>query len=365
MNLVLSDGTVFYGRSFGALREAQGEVVFNTGMAGYVETLTDPSYRGQILVMTYPLQGNYGVPEGPFESSRIQVQALIVHRHSESPSHHTSRRSLGAWLKDQGVPAIEGVDTRTLTRHLQRHGTATGKLLFAEHEVLPSSPAGGPRASLEHIDMSNVVELVTPNKVVHYPGGDLKILVVDTGTKESIIRNLRTLGATVIRVPGSYSWETYLDSVDGLMLTNGPGDPGDLSGPIERVRVALQRGLPIFGVCLGHQLLALAAGGGTYKLKYGHRSHNQPVIDLSTQRAYLTSQNHGYAVDAAPLARDWETWFVNLNDASNEGIRHRSKPFRSVQFHPEAAAGPRDTRFMFEEFLAIVGECRITRSRVA
>jgi carbamoyl-phosphate synthase small subunit len=206
--------------------------------------------------------------------------------------------------------------------------------------------------------MSSVVELVAAKEVTYYPGGELKILVIDTGTKENIIRCLQTFGATVIRVPWNHPWETYLNRIDGLMLTNGPGDPANLSEPIERVRAALHCGIPIFGICLGHQLLALAAGAKTYKLKYGHRSHNQPVVDLITQRAYLTSQNHGYAVDVSPLANEWETWFVNLNDGSNEGIRHKSKPFRSVQFHPESAAGPRDTRFMFEDFLKLAGEFR-------
>ena len=362
MKLILSEGTVFSGKSFGALREARGEVVFNTGMVGYVETLTDPSYRGQILVTTYPLQGNYGVPEGPFESSQIQVQALIVHQHCQHPSHHTSQRSLGAWLKSQGIPAIEAVDTRGLTRHLRRDGTIKGELRLEEHETNDSLPQEDGDA--EDVDMSTVVELVARKEVTHYPGGDLKILVVDTGTKENIIRRLQTLGATVIRVPWNQPWDAYLNRVDGLMLTNGPGDPVQLKDQIERVRGAFHCGIPIFGVCLGHQLMALAAGAQSYKLKYGHRSQNQPVVDLITQRAYLTSQNHGYAVDTARMAKGWKTWFVNLNDGSNEGIRHKSKPFYSVQFHPESAAGPRDTRFMFEEFLRTVGEYRATRARL-
>jgi carbamoyl-phosphate synthase small subunit len=359
MKLMLSDGIVFRGRSFGALREVRGEVVFNTGMAGYVETLTDPSYRGQILVMTYPLQGNYGVPDGPFESSRIQVQALIVHRHSRHPSHHTSQRSLGAWLESQCIPAIEGVDTRTLTQHLQRQGTIEGELLFGEDEKAASFPEAECPSFSHSIDMSTVVELVSPKEVTHYPEGDLKILLVDTGAKENIVRHLQGLGASIVRVPWDYPWETCLDGVDGLMLTNGPGDPLQLSGPTERLREALHRDIPVFGICLGHQMLALAAGGEAYKMKYGHRSHNQPVKNLQTQRAYLTSQNHGYAMDVSGLAHDWAPWFVNLNDGSNEGIRHRSKPFFSVQFHPEAAAGPRDTEFLFSDFLA---ECRLTRA---
>jgi len=364
MKLVLSDGTVFTGRSFGALREARGEVVFNTGMSGYVETLTDPSYRGQILVMTYPLQGNYGVPDGPFESSRIQVQALIVHRHSCHPSHHSSQRSLGAWLKSQAIAAIEGVDTRSLTQHLQEHGTMAGELLLGDDEQVTSSPENDSSANFTSVDMSRVVELVSANEVTHYPGGDLKILLVDTGAKESIIRHLQSLGSTIIRVPWNHPWETYLDRVDGLMLTNGPGDPLQLLRPVERLRAALHGEIPIFGICLGHQMLTLAAGGEVYKMKYGHRSHNQPVKDLHTQRAYLTSQNHGYAVDVTCLPSDWIPWFANLNDGTNEGIRHRSKPFASVQFHPEAAAGPRDTEFLFGDFLRTAGECRTTRADV-
>lgn len=362
MELVLADDTVFSGRSFGALREAQGEVVFNTGMVGYVETLTDPSYRGQILVTTYPLQGNYGVPRGPFESARIQVQALIVHQLCHQPSHHSSLQTLGAWLKSHGVPAMEGVDTRSLTRHLRRHGTIEGQLLLDASEKQACLAAGDALISPEAVEMAGVIGVVAPKAVRHYPRGERRILLVDTGAKENIVRCLQTLGATVIRVPWNDPWETYLDQVDGLMLTNGPGDPDQLSELIHllRVRQALHYGLPILAICLGHQWLALAAGGKVYKLKYGHRSHNQPVLDLTTRRAYLTSQNHGYAVDVAGLEDEWEPWFMNLNDGSNEGIRHKTKPFRSVQFHPEAAAGPRDTRFLFEDFLKAAGVFRST-----
>jgi carbamoyl-phosphate synthase small subunit len=365
MELILADGTVFSGRSFGALREAQGEVVFNTGMVGYVETLTDPSYRGQILVATYPLQGNYGVPDGPFESSRIQVQAMIVHQHCHRPSHHTAQRSLGAWLESQGIPAMEGVDTRSLTRHLRRHGTIEGQLLLDASEKQACLAAGNALTAPEAVDMAGVIGIVAPQEVRHYPAGELRILLVDTGTKENIVRCLQTLGATVIRVPWNYPWETYLKKVDGLMLTNGPGDPAQLAERIHLrpVRHALHAGIPLLGICLGHQWLALAAGGKVYKLKYGHRSQNQPVLDLTTRRAYLTSHNHGYAVDVAGLGDEWEPWFMNLNDGSNEGLRHKTKPFRSVQFHPEAAAGPRDTRFLFADFLSAAGACRSTYGR--
>ncbi len=356
MNLVLEDGTICAGKPFGAPRDVAGEVVFNTGLTGYVETLTDPSYRGQILVLTYPLQGNYGVPAGPYESGRIQVQGLVVSHYSSAPSHHASVRSLGSWLESEGVPALFGVDTRTLTRRLREHGTMPGFLLGA-------GETAARKARADVVDMRRVVDDVTPREVVRYEGGSLRVLVIDTGAKENIVRSLRKRGAAVIRAPFHTHWESLLGEVDGVMLTNGPGDPADLGGLTERLRGCLSRGLPTFGICLGHQLLARAAGARTFKLKYGHRSQNQPVIDLVTQRAYVTSQNHGYAVAEDTIPADWEPWFQNLNDGTNEGIRHRYRPFRSVQFHPEAAAGPRDTAYMFDDFMRMVGEMKGTGGR--
>jgi len=343
--LVLADGSQFSGRAFGADREVCGEVVFNTGLSGYVETLTDPSYRGQILVLTYPLQGNYGVPDGPFESARIQVEGLVISRHATHPSHHESRRSLGDWLKSQDVPAIEAVDTRTLTRRLREHGTIQGYLL---HDGTTAATA---QTSIRPVDMDRVAELVAPKAVTRHTGGDTPILVIDTGAKASIARKLQSRGASVITAPFMCHWEPLLDEVRGVLLTNGPGDPASLMPLVERIRTVLDRNLPVFGICLGHQLLALAAGGRTYKLPYGHRSQNQPVMDMFTRHAYVTSQNHGYAVETESLPGDWQPWFVNLNDGTNEGLRHRSRPFMSVQFHPEAAPGPRDTEFLFDEFL--------------
>jgi carbamoyl-phosphate synthase small subunit len=364
MKLVLADGTTFYGRSFGAPTEIRGEVVFNTGMVGYVETLTDPSYRGQILVATYPLQGNYGVPDGRFESARIQVQGLVVHHHCDRPSHRTSTRTLGAWLRAQGIPAIAGVDTRSLTRHLRTHGTIEGQLSLDEGEAGASPARHGLLVGPAAVDMSHVVDLVAPLEVTYHGDGELRVLLVDTGSKENIVRCLEAGGATVVRVPWNRPWDTYLHEVDGLVLPNGPGSPTQLADPIElrRIEKAMHLEMPILGICLGHQWLAQAAGATILKMKYGHRSHNQPVMDLTTGRAYLTSQNHGYAVDMTALAPDWEPWFVNLNDGSNEGIRHLHKPFRSVQFHPEAAAGPRDTRFVLEEFLRAVADSRSVRA---
>ena len=345
MKLHLTDGTVVAGRAFGADREVGGEVVFNTGMSGYVETLTDPSYRGQILVLTYPLQGNYGVPEGSFESSRIQVEGLIVTRYSARPSHHSLVTSLGDWLKSHNVPAIEGVDTRTLTRRLREHGTMQGFLLRE------STPFEHAKANVSSIDMARVVGLVAQGEITRHPGGDTRVLVIDTGAKASIIRKLQARGAAVTVAPFATRWEPLLDEVDGVVLTNGPGDPADLMPLVERVRTVLASGLPVLGICLGHQLVALAAGARTYKLPYGHRSQNQPVMDVVTRHAYVTSQNHGYAVDERTLPGDWAPWFVNLNDGTNEGIQHRYRPFRTVQFHPEAAPGPLDTEFLFDDFL--------------
>jgi carbamoyl-phosphate synthase small subunit len=350
--VLLADGLSYIGKSFGAPRHVSGEVVFCTGLSGYVETLTDPSYRGQILVLTYPLQGNYGVPQGPLESGRIQVQGLVVLKHCNTPSHHASLRSLGEWLRTEGIPAVEAVDTRAITKHLREYGTMRGTLNCAAVGSQPESP----------IDISKLVQGVIPVNESHYPGTTgLKILVVDTGCKENIVRCLVERGVEVWRMPYLAQWEDRLPQVDGLVLTNGPGDPRELSSLADRIRAALQLGVPTFGICLGHQLLALAAGAKTYKLKFGHRSHNQPVVESTTQRAFVTSQNHGYAVDTSSLPPDWEPWFTNLNDGTNEGIRHKFRPFRSVQFHPEASAGPQDTAYLFDEFLNMVSEVKATK----
>jgi carbamoyl-phosphate synthase small subunit len=349
MKVVLSDGTSFIGKSFGASRDVGGEVVFNTGPTGYVEALTDPSYHGQILVLTYPLQGNYGVPEGPFESAQIQCSGLVVHRYTPRPSHHASVRTLGDWLCQSNVPAIEGIDTRVLTRRLRERGTMQGWLVSNDDA----------RGEAESIDMVTVARRVVPNDIVSYQGGDGRVLVIDTGIKDSILRALRRRGLSVVRAPFHASWEPLVDEVDGVLIGNGPGDPMSLAPLVARIRsVVLSRNVPTFGICLGHQLLSLAAGARTYKLPYGHRSQNQPVQDVFTQRAYVTSQNHGYAVDAKTVPSDWEPWFVNLNDGTNEGVRHRTRPFMSVQFHPEGAPGPRDTAYLFDDFTRLVMQSR-------
>lgn len=358
VKLVLEDGTEFLGTPFGASAEVGGEVVFDTAMTGYVESLTDPSYRGQLLVLTYPLVGNYGVPnprtpgslDGPYESDRIQVQGLVVQSYVERYSHHAAVRSLGAWLQSEGIPGITGIDTRTLTRHLREKGTMRGWLVNAD------TPLDQARRAAPGLDMREVFGLVTPRQTIRYEGGPLRVLLVDVGGKDNLVRSLLRRGATVIRAPWTADLLALAAEADGVVIGNGPGNPKDLHPLIEQVRALLASyRRPIFGICLGNQILALAAGGDTYKLRYGHRGVNQPVQDLLTRRCLITSQNHGYAVRDEALPADWEPWFVNVNDGTNEGIRSRLQPFFSVQFHPEARPGPEDAGYLFDDFLRLVG----------
>jgi carbamoyl-phosphate synthase small subunit len=347
MKLVLGNGSAraaFEGASFGADREAAGEVVFNTGMTGYVEALTDPSYRGQILVLTYPLQGNYGVPDSPWESGRVQVSGLVITRLAIQPTHPGMRDTLGEWLRRADVPGIQGVDTRAITRRLRTEGTTPGMLIRGEAAADGASP----------VEMQNVAELVTQAGVHRHGEGKRRVLVIDCGTKRSIIESLVQRGVAVTRAAFYERWEPLLDEVDGIVLPNGPGDPAHLASLVERIRPLLAGEKPVLGICLGHQLLALAAGATTYKLPYGHRSQNQPVLDTTSRRAYLTSQNHGYAVKTESIPRDFVEWFKNLNDGTNEGMTHTTLPIMSVQFHPEAASGPHDTQHVFDRFAEIL-----------
>lgn len=346
MKLLLGDGAAFEGASFGADVDAAGEVVFNTGMTGYVEALTDPSYRGQILVLTYPLQGNYGVPSEPWESARVQVAGLVIARLAIRPTHPGMRDTLADWLRAAGVPAIEGVDTRAITRRLRSEGTMTGLLLRDEN--VPQRPTA--------IDMRHVAEQVAEPGIHHQGTGERRVLVLDFGTKRSIIESLLERRLSVVRAAFFEKWEPLLDQVDAVVLPNGPGDPADLGALVERLRPLLAGNKPVLGICLGHQLLALAAGATTYKLPYGHRSQNQPVVDLTTRRTYLTSQNHGYAVRTESIPKGFVPWFQNLNDGTNEGLAHESLPIMSVQFHPEAASGPHDTQHVFDRFAKLVLE---------
>jgi carbamoyl-phosphate synthase small subunit len=336
--LLLEDGGRYAGRLYGYPRSVSGEVVFNTGMVGYTESLTDPSYRGQILCLTYPLVGNYGVPPA-FESERIQVTALVVSELAAQYSHATAEKSLPQWLHEQGIPCLAGIDTRSLTKRLRTRGCMLGKIVF---DV--DLPFDDPNAR-------NLVREVSARRTV-YAGGKKTVVLVDCGAKESIVRELQARGLTVIRVPWDHDF--MAEDWDGLFVSNGPGDPTACGAAIENLRRALQGAKPVMGICLGHQLMALAAGASTYKLKFGHRGHNQPCLELGTGRCFITSQNHGYAVDTATLPDGWHAWFTNANDGSNEGMRHGSKPFLSVQFHPEAAPGPVDCAFLFDRFVSML-----------
>lgn len=352
VTLQLSDGTEFHGKSFGYEQPVAGEVVFNTAMMGYPESLTDPSYAGQLLTMTFPLVGNYGVPPFTFdkqtglpdfmESDRIYASALIVSDYSEQYSHWNAVESLGEWLQREKVPGITGIDTRELTKVLREHGVMMGKILFDDE------PNNVPEADYEGV---NFVDRVSVKEIVRYnEGAGRKVVLVDCGVKANIIRELIQRGVEVVRVPWNYDYTDMM--FDGLFLANGPGDPDMCSEAVEIIRKQMSRSRkPICGICMGNQLLSKAAGATIYKLKYGHRGHNQPVRMVGTQKCFITSQNHGYAVDARTLDKDWEELFVNMNDASNEGVRHKENPWFSSQFHPEACSGPVDTEFMFDKFV--------------
>ncbi len=349
-SLILDDGTVFHGKSFGYEKPVAGEVVFNTAMIGYPENLTDPSYSGQILVSTYPLIGNYGVPpheieEGLsryYESEKIHVEALVVLDYSYEYSHWNANRSLADWLKEEQIPAIYGIDTRALTKHLRENGSMKGKIVFE----------GGEDVEWVDPNLANLAAQVSCKEVIEYGNGDKTVVVVDCGVKHNSLRWLLNRGVKVVRVPWDYDFNTL--EYDGLFISDGPGNPDMCETTIEHIRQAMKADKPILGICMGNLLLAKAAGATTYKLKYGHRGHNQPVRLAGTNSCFITTQNHGYAVDADSLGTDWETSYINMNDGSVEGIRHKSKPFFAVQFHPEAANGPSDTEILFDEFVKLL-----------
>lgn len=351
MKLILENNIEIDGYSFGSDSCVAGEVVFNTSMTGYPESLTDPSYKGQILVLTYPLIGNYGVPSNDielnmlknFESDRIHISGLIIADYSFENSHWNSQKSLGEWLRDHDIPAIGGVDTRKLTKLLRDNGTMLGKMIYDRH-----------CAPVDFYDPSkdNLVAEVSCKEKIVYGDGKYKIMLVDCGVKNNIIRHLLKRDTMVIRVPWDYDFMN--DEYDALFISNGPGDPKKCDITINNIRKSFEGDKPIFGICLGNQLMCLAAGGDTYKLKFGHRSHNQPVLKHNSERCYITSQNHGYANDINSLTSDWEPLFTNVNDNTNEGIKHKSKPFFSTQFHPEASSGPTDTDFLFDDFIKLI-----------
>lgn len=350
--LILEDGTIYEGKSFGYDGPTSGEVVFNTAMTGYPESLTDPSYEGQILVTTFPLLGNYGVPpkdsnEGLseyFESSNIHCRAIIAQDYSHEHNHWQAKRSLGEWLKEEKIPGVYGIDTRALTKHLREKGSMLGKIVIGNQNP-DEIPFYDP-------NKENLIAKVSTQKVEEFGKGDKTVVLVDCGVKYNIIRCLTRRGVKVILVPWDYDFTTI--PYDGLFISNGPGNPDFAEATVKNIRKAIEIGKPICGICMGNQLLSKAAGASTFKLKYGHRSHNQPVRKVGTDTCFVTSQNHGFAVDTTTLSEDWEPLFINMNDGTNEGIRHKSKPFFSAQFHPEASSGPKDTEFLFDDFIALL-----------
>ena len=382
VTLILDDGSRFHGKSFGYEKPVAGEVVFNTAMTGYPESLTDPSYAGQLMTLTYPLVGNYGVPPFTFESNglatfmeseRIHAEAIIVSDYSEEYSHWNAVESLADWLKREQVPGITGIDTRELTKVLREHGVMMGKIVFDDEQLTIDSG----QLTVDSYENINYVDRVSCKEIIVYANGESRsfsidlpiaqlncqlstvncqlkrIVLVDCGVKTNIIRCLLRRNVEVIRVPWDYDFNGL--QFDGLFISNGPGDPDTCDAAVQNIRKAMQNPqLPIFGICMGNQLLSKAGGAKIYKLKYGHRSHNQPVRMVGTERCFITSQNHGYAVDNNTLGAEWEPLFINMNDGSNEGIRHKTNPWFSAQFHPEAASGPTDTEFLFDEFVKLL-----------
>ncbi|MDO4707163.1 MAG: glutamine-hydrolyzing carbamoyl-phosphate synthase small subunit [Porphyromonadaceae bacterium] len=347
--LILDDGSRYTGYAFGYEAAISGEVVFNTAMTGYTESLTDPSYRGQILVMTYPLVGNYGVPTNDvdgygielyMESDRIHPLGLIVSDYSEEYSHWNGQETLSDWLIREKVFGLTGIDTRELAKSLREKGSMKGKIVLEGEADIP----------FEDHSLRNLVAEVSPKEVKVYGNGPKKVVLVDCGAKNNIVRQLIRPEITLYRVPWDYDFNQI--DYDGLFLSNGPGDPNMCAKTVEHIRKAIERGKPICGICMGNQLLATAAGATVSKMKYGHRSHNQPVREVGTPRCFITSQNHGYAVDISTLAEGWQEKYINLNDGTNEGICHKTLPYFSAQFHPEACSGPTDTMFIFDEFLS-------------
>ena len=369
VHLVLEDGAVFTGESFGAQRDGWGEVVFNTTMTGYQEVLTDPSYAGQMVALTYPLVGNYGINRADFESRRIQAAALIVRQHCDLPSHSSSNMTLDAFLKEYDIPGISGIDTRALTRRLRTRGVMMGLITSESPDVAQHKLSELPR--YDNLDLVSTVTTpdgyawdgsehagypVIGQRLGPPPDGVRRILVTDVGLKYNILRLLQSRGCEVIAVPATTPADVMLAmQPSGLLLSPGPGDPELLGNIVENVRQLIGR-VPIMGICLGHQLAARALGARTYKLKFGHRGGNHPVKDLESGRVHITAQNHGYAVDADNLPPGLEVSQINLNDDTVEGLRHRELPLFTIQYHSEASPGPKDNEYLFDRFLAMVDD---------
>ena len=337
--LILKDGREFLGESFGFNKSVAGEVVFATGMVGYPESLTDPSFRGQILVYTYPLIGNYGVPsKQTWESKGLQISGLIVSTYIDTPSHHASKQTLAQWLKKEKVPALEIKDTRELALTLRDRGVCLGKM-----------DLGGKAIEFADPNSRNLVAEVSTKRMYTEGKGKKTVALIDCGSKINIARRLAARGLTVVVLPWDMDPLKLKKKISGVVISNGPGDPTMATKTVNNVKKLLDKKMPTFGICLGNQILALAAGGTTYKLKFGHRGQNQPAVLSGKQKAFLTTQNHGFAVGKIPSG--FKEWFYNANDKTNEGIIHKSLPFMSVQFHPEATPGPNDTDWLFDEFI--------------
>ncbi len=351
--LILKDGTTFEGTIFGAESSSSGEVVFSTGMVGYPESLTDPSFRGQLLTLTYPLIGNYGIPSDEhdsqkisklFESDTVHIRGLIVSEYSENFSHWHASKSLGHFLKEAGVPGITGIDTRALTKILRTKGCMVGKIVV-EKDI----PFYDPNAV-------NIIPEVSPQeKKLYKPDPAIDrgktIVMIDCGVKNNTLRSFLNRGVSVLRVPWDYDFIDKKETFDGLFISNGPGNPALLLPTIAIIKKAFDKKVPTFGICLGNQLMGIAAGAKTYKLKYGHRAQNQPCINTDNASCSMTSQNHGFAIDEKSLPKDWKVWFRHANDQTVEGIKHEHLPFMAVQFHPEACPGPVDTDSLFDTFI--------------
>ncbi|KAK9253592.1 carbamoyl-phosphate synthase small subunit [Lipomyces tetrasporus] len=365
--LAIKDGPVYTGHSFGAENSTSGEAVFTTSLVGYPESMTDPSYTGQILVFTQPLIGNYGVPGlgrdeysllRYFESSKIQCSGIVVADFAEKYSHWTAVESLGDWCKREGVAAVTGVDTRAIVTYLREQGSSLAQITVGDQENISGFQDPGAMHLVAKVSTKQVYEV--------NPGQDIKIAVLDCGVKENILRCLVSRGASVTVLPHDFPVQDVASQFDGIFISNGPGDPTHCAETIYNLQQTMKaHTLPIFGICLGHQLLALAVGARTVKLKYGNRAHNIPTLDVTTGNCHITSQNHGYAVDAKTLPGDFKEYFINLNDRSNEGMYHASRPIFSTQFHPEAKGGPLDSAFLFDKFLENIKQYKAEKDLVS
>ena len=365
--LILEDGTVFEGMGFGYSTTVFGEAVFNTGMTGYTEALTDPSYSGQILTLTYPLVGNYGVPDPMakdsdgirknFESEMIQARGLVVHELSLTASHWNLSLTLDEWLYNEKIPGISGIDTRELTIKLRTSGVMMGALAVSDApiDVLELKKKLAAAKKYNDEEFMNIVSTKEPQI---FGTESESIVVIDTGVKNAILRNVRNLGYKVIKVPWNYSIEKILSyNPKGVVVSNGPGDPLKCGETMKTAKSLIEKNIPTLGICLGAQILGLAGGANTYKLKYGHRGQNKSCVDLDNNQVYVTSQNHGYCIDPESLKNtDFKLWFTNADDKTVEGIKHKQKKIIAVQFHPEASPGPFDCMFIFEELKKLIGE---------